>query len=113
MGGVRIPFPPKGLPLSLRLEGDRLQGEVQARVPVFGEVRLPFAARLEGPLLKPLPLPPPALEVEGRLGDGVLDLSFRLHLGEKWGDRALAHILEALLLRHLEDALSPEAKTLV
>ncbi|WP_337843762.1 DUF3809 family protein [Thermus sp.] len=113
MGGLRLPLPPKGLPLTLRLEGDRLYGEVHAQAPVFGEVRLPFAARLEGPLLRPLPLPPPALEVEGQLGEGVLELSFRLHLGEKWGDRALARILEALLLRQLENTLSQKAQTLV
>ncbi|MEN2982426.1 MAG: DUF3809 family protein [Thermus sp.] len=107
--------PPGDLPLEAHWEGDRLQGVLRQENPVLGELVLPFACQLEGERLRPLPLPPPCLRLEGRarpVREGLeleLDLELVLPPGRTWGERAFARIVETLFLRHLASALSPRA----
>ncbi|WP_018110784.1 DUF3809 family protein [Thermus igniterrae] len=103
---------PQGLPLEVHLEGQEVRGTLRQENPILGELVLPFASRLEGDRLLPLPLTPPYLRVGGRARPGregtflELELELVLPPGGKWGERALGRILEALFLRSLEGALS-------
>lgn len=104
--------PPQNLPLEVHLEGHELRGTLRQENPILGELVLPFASRLEGERLSPLPLAPPYLRVGGRARPGREGLSLELELelvlpqGTHWGERAFARILEAVFLRSLERALS-------
>ena len=67
---LALPLRPEvlsALPLELRLEAERLEGTFRHENPVLGPLDLPFAARLEGERVRPIPLPPPSLEVEAYL----------------------------------------------
>lgn len=103
---IRLRLDPRrlgpGLPLRLERVGEVLQGEVRWASPGLGTLSLPFRARLEGEEIKPLALPAPSLSLSGRLG-GEMVLEVHLPEGAKWGERALARILEYLLARALMD----------
>ena len=62
--------------------------------------------------VRPIPLPPPSLEVEGWLRPTGLELEVRLRLppGRTWGERAFARILEALFAKALEESLPAGAR---
>ena len=60
---LALPLRPEvlsALPLELRLEAERLEGTFRHENPVLGTLDLPFAARLEGERVRPIPLPPPS-----------------------------------------------------
>lgn len=112
---LALPLRPEvlsALPLELRLEAERLKGTFRHENPVLGPLDLPFAARLEGERVRPIPLPPPSLEVEGWLRPWGLELEVRRRLppGRTWGERAFARILEALFAKALEGSLPAGAR---
>ncbi len=96
--------PSPDLPLNLAWEGEVLKGEIRWESPGLGLLSLPFGARLEGEALIPLDLPAPSLRLSGRLGREGVELTLELCLpeGAKWGEKALARILEYLLARALK-----------
>ncbi len=111
---LSLPWPPppqarvegQGVTLEYVWDGGVLQGMVHLANPALGSLRLPFAARLRGQRLESLPLPSPALGLEGTLEGVNLEVRLRLLLPQAtWGERALGRILEAILLRTLERGL--------
>lgn len=111
---LALPLRPEvlsALPLELRLEAERLEGTFRHENPVLGTLDLPFAARLEGERVRPIPCLP-------LLGGGRVAPAHGAGAGgapppppgRTWGERAFARILEALFAKALEESLPAGAR---